>query len=243
MTLHNDQPVLVDALQRQSLVLEVGDSIAECRPPQVLGVHGDWGLGKTSFMHQVQFYLTGKCPLFSDDEVAEAKQAFPDAGKHPKKVCVVWFEAWRYQHETAPVVALLQEIRSQLTWHLKFVQEATKLSEVAVRTSLLSLDSISKLIGFELGKVAATAQSEGEKWEKNHLADALPSNVLREQLSEAIAGLLKPIAMGTANPRVVVMIGSVVVIVVGPVIEPGASIDVSVPSPKIAALAVQRTIA
>ena len=45
--------VLVDALERRELVREVGDSIAECDPPQVFGVHGDWGLGKTSFMHHI----------------------------------------------------------------------------------------------------------------------------------------------------------------------------------------------
>jgi len=51
--LRNDEPVLLDDLKRWRLVSEVGDSIANCHPPQVMGVHGDWGLGKTSFMHQV----------------------------------------------------------------------------------------------------------------------------------------------------------------------------------------------
>ena len=60
--MHNDEPALLDTLERGSLIQEVGDAIARCTPPQVFGVHGDWGLGKTSFLHQVQWYLTGDCP-------------------------------------------------------------------------------------------------------------------------------------------------------------------------------------
>ena len=49
--LHNDEPTLLDALDREPLIREVGEAIAHCTPPQVFGVHGDWGLGKTSFLH------------------------------------------------------------------------------------------------------------------------------------------------------------------------------------------------
>ena len=52
--MHNDEPALLDTLERGPLIREVGEAIAHCRPPQVFGVHGDWGLGKTSFLHQVQ---------------------------------------------------------------------------------------------------------------------------------------------------------------------------------------------
>ena len=47
-------PPLLDTLERGPLIREVGEAIAHCRPPQVFGVHGDWGLGKTSILHQVQ---------------------------------------------------------------------------------------------------------------------------------------------------------------------------------------------
>lgn len=62
MESHNDEPVLSDRLGRAALVREVGEAILKCRPPQVFGVHGDWGLGKTSFLHQLHYYLTGDCP-------------------------------------------------------------------------------------------------------------------------------------------------------------------------------------
>ena len=50
MTLINDEPTLVDRLARSKLVGEVGHQVATCDPPQVFAVHGDWGMGKTSFL-------------------------------------------------------------------------------------------------------------------------------------------------------------------------------------------------
>ena len=41
--LHNDEPTLLDALDRETLIQEVGEAVATCNPPQVFGVHGDWG--------------------------------------------------------------------------------------------------------------------------------------------------------------------------------------------------------
>ena len=70
--MHNDEPTLMDALDRKPLIKEVGEAIARCTPPQVFGIHGDWGLGKTSFLHQVQWYLTGECPQQSEDEIEKA---------------------------------------------------------------------------------------------------------------------------------------------------------------------------
>ncbi len=42
LSYHNDEPVLCDQLERLELVREVGNAIANCRPPHVFGVHGDW---------------------------------------------------------------------------------------------------------------------------------------------------------------------------------------------------------
>ena len=71
--MHNDEPALLDTLERGTLIEEVGNAIARCTPPQVFGVHGDWGLGKTSFLHQVQWYLTGRCPQQPESVTDELK--------------------------------------------------------------------------------------------------------------------------------------------------------------------------
>ncbi len=56
MTL-NDEPTVLDTLDRAPLVADVAEVISTCKPPHVFGVHGDWGLGKTSFLHQLQLHL------------------------------------------------------------------------------------------------------------------------------------------------------------------------------------------
>lgn len=184
---HTDEPTLADSLGRLDLVRAVADAAATCKPPQVFGVHGDWGLGKTSFLHQLHLCLSGECPQQDDTAVNDARQGISFAGEFNDRVKVVWFEAWRYQNEEVPVVALLHEIRSQLAWYVKARNELNKLTDVAIRGALMSLEDLTKKIGFQASKI----EKAGEKWEKENLASALPSNTIREQLEQAIDQLLK----------------------------------------------------
>lgn len=208
--MHNDEPALRDTLERGALIQEVGDAIARCTPPQVFGVHGDWGLGKTSFLHQVQWYLTGDCPQQPeavtnelkpnadaangngmDGGPAEAKGAEGGAstqrgGVYEHMVQAVWFDAWRYQNEPAPVVALLHEMRAQLSWRRRAAGSATRTAEVLTRGALLSLEELTKKIGFQYSKFRQASR----EWESENLAATLPSHTLREHLCEAIRQLL-----------------------------------------------------
>ena len=130
--MHNDEPALLDALERGPLIEEVGEAIARCTPPQVFGVHGDWGVGKTSFLHQIQRYLAGDCPQQPETVTVEmqkkAKDAEKDAstqrhGVYRDMVQAVWFDAWRYQNEAAPVVALLHESQRYLVLDERNVED------------------------------------------------------------------------------------------------------------------------
>jgi hypothetical protein len=112
--LHNDEPTLLDLLERRPLLVQVGDAVARCKPPFVFGIHGDWGAGKTSFLHQLQLYLTGECPQQPPEAMKQIEGEGQLVARYAAHVTVVWFEAWRYQQEQAPIVALLQEIRTQL---------------------------------------------------------------------------------------------------------------------------------
>jgi hypothetical protein len=183
---HNDEPTLADALGRLHLVRAVAETAGTCRPPQVFEVNGDWGLGKTSFLHLLHLCLSGECPQQDDETVNEAKEEFSVAGEFQDRVKVVWFEAWRYQNEEVPVVALLHEIRSQLPWYVKARNQLKKVTDVIIRGALLSLEDLTKKIGFQASKI----EKAGEKWEKENLATALPSNTIREQLEQAIYQLL-----------------------------------------------------
>ena len=193
--MHNDEPSLLDALERGALIKEVGEAIARCTPPQVFGVHGDWGLGKTSFLHQVQWYLTGDCPqqpeLVTKKMERRAQEAQGDAstqgcGVHREVIQTVWFDAWRYQNEEAPVVALLHEMRAQLSWKSRAAGSASRAAEVLTRGALLSLEELTKQIGFQYSKFRQASR----EWESENLAAKLPSHTLREHLCEAIRQLL-----------------------------------------------------
>lgn len=198
--LHNDEPTLEDALERSELVRRVSDAVARCSPPQVFGVHGDWGTGKTSFLHQLQWDLVGECPQQADQNPS-APAGLGDGGRHANRTTVVWFEAWRYQHEKAPIVALLQEIRAQLPWTSRALAKSRKLSEVTIRGALLSLEDLTKRIGIQASKI----EQAGKQWEEENLATRLPAHMIRQHLEGALRTLLRP--KGTrAERRLVVLV-------------------------------------
>lgn len=188
LALFNDEPTLKDKIGRSDLVAKVGTAVAACQPPQVVGVHGEWGCGKTSFLHQLQLYLTGECPQqpFDDPQCKALAEEMWKDWCAKDDVVVVWFEAWRYQHDDTPVVALLQEIRAQLAWKTKLFNKGRKIGEVAIQGALFSLEDLTKKIGIQASKV----QEVGEKWEQTHLAYTLPSHVVRQHLEHAIGQLI-----------------------------------------------------
>ena len=203
--MHNDEPTLLDALDRGAIIREVGEAIACCTPPQVFGVHGDWGLGKTSFLHQVQWYLIGDCPQQSEEATREAAEHQIEKGKYEKTVRAVWFDAWRYQHEDAPVVALLQEMRAQLSWRHQVTRSVKRSAETSMRGALLSMEEVTKKIGFQYSKF----RDANREWEVKNLATSLPSHTLREHLREAVGRLLPKPKKGGPQPRLAVFIDDV----------------------------------
>ena len=190
--MYNDEPTLRDRLRRDALIKEVGEAIATCEPPQVFGVHGDWGLGKTSFLHQVRYYLTG------DNHLSLDPQDAPRRLESSAGIRAVWFDAWRYHAEAVPIVALLQEMRAQLSSKALKGSAAKRLGEIAVKGTLLGLDDLTKKIGFQYGKF----QQASRQWDAENLAATLPSDTLRQNLQETI-GLLLPRRRGSASRLVV----------------------------------------
>lgn len=197
--MHNDEPTLTDALDRGKLIEEVGEAVATCTPPQVFGVHGDWGLGKTSFLHQVQWHLAGICPQRSDAEAPEQSELLPPKGKYSNAIRTIWFDAWRYQHEEVPVIALLQEMRAQLS------HQPGK-AGVVVRGILLSIEEVTKKIGFQYSKF----QQANREWKAENLDAPLPSHTIRLHLREAI-DLLIPSkqAAKPLSPRLAIFIDDI----------------------------------
>lgn len=199
----NDEPVLGGALGREKLVEQVSREIAMCELPQVFGIHGDWGAGKTSFLCAVERFITGSCR-----RLPACMQTSP----HPSciRVKVVWFEAWRYQNEPAPVVALLHEMCSQLGTIAKGRRQAKKLAFTAFRGIINMVRKVEfepSFGGFSLGKLGNPIDSlneASEEWESDHLSAPLSTERIRGLLDETIKQLIGWFSDSSARVLIIV---------------------------------------
>lgn len=187
---HNDLPTLDDKLEWKDELDRLSQRIQSCDTPHVMGIHGDWGSGKTSFMRQLQSRLGGEMP--DDASVSHREKCMPPAErkKLQKKIITIWFDAWRYQNEPAPVVALLHEMRRQMAVLPAVKEKFKKLGEISLRYTLNSLADVGKAIGFEGMPSADKIEKLGESWEKEHYAQALTSDTVRNHLHATIKSLL-----------------------------------------------------
>lgn len=180
--LFNDDWTLQDHIGHSEHIQMLADIAESCEPPYVLGIHGDWGAGKTSFLRKLHLYLSAEGCGY-----AGAKASYQQLWEHDCRarpdIETIWFDAWHYQFENNPVVALLNEIRSHFTLSRKFLSKTQKISYSA----LMALDDLGKKIGLS----TANAIAGGEKWEKDHFAQPLPSQMVKELMENAIDSLLE----------------------------------------------------
>ncbi len=187
----DDLPTLDDKLNWNSELDRLSQHIQQCPAPHVLGIHGDWGSGKTSFMRQLQWRLGGEPPhkdgsVFCPEnfKLSEPQEALQ------KEIATIWFDAWRYQNEPVPVVALLHEMLRQMADIPAVVEKFKKFGTIALRYTLDSLADVGKAIGFEGLPSAEKIEKLGERWEKEHHAQGLPTDSIRSHLHETIKCLL-----------------------------------------------------
>ncbi|MGW0479564.1 P-loop NTPase fold protein [Nonomuraea sp. NPDC003214] len=88
---HSDEPADQDGLNRAEYAVQLADLIRHAKPPQVIGVFGEWGSGKTSMLRQVRDLL-----------------------KEDRECAHVWFDPWRHQYDENPVLPLLHVIVNDL---------------------------------------------------------------------------------------------------------------------------------
>lgn len=212
-----DEPcVEIDDLpERKRLIAQIGHAIAFTEPPLVVGVHGDWGAGKTSFLHYLQYSLTGECPQNPGGSIlGQDYKGLPH-------ILAVWFEAWRYQGEANPVIALLHEMRGQLTYKAhtlkRLLDDTQKYGSITVESVLMEFDNAISRLAAHLAGASASAVSEktgllsrivsiGERRETDTLATSLPANKLRHYLKDIIGKLLPSKGDDNREPRLVIFI-------------------------------------
>jgi len=220
----NDHPTYANSLDRIELIKEVGKHVQVCRPPQVVGVFGDWGSGKTSFMRSLEVYLAGvnaipKAAAIRDtpEERAEFNglaEITKARGENPVS-SVVWFEAWLYQAEEVPIVALLHEIRRQFGPGTQFWEMLKKDARIALESSLLALEPLAKAISFLapvagfFGSAVGNVPKVAERVERDRFEVPLSSEQIRVQLNQAIKTILKNLGKpgkGNSHPRLTIII-------------------------------------
>lgn len=200
--LQNDLPTLDDKLEWRTEVARIHRRILECSAPHVLGIHGEWGSGKTRFMRQVQFSLGGEMPSDASVDSAITPLAASKKTALQKQVVTIWFDAWRYQNETAPIVALLHEMRRQMANLPSVIEKFKKLGTIATASLLDGLSDVAKLIGIEGMPSVEKIEKRGEKWEQAHYSVPLNTNSIREHLQQTIECLLPD----KNNARVIIFI-------------------------------------
>lgn len=210
---HNDEPVLDGILlQRDAFVRTLAEQVASCTPPQVFGVHGEWGAGKTSVLRQLQRHLSD--PVLTGKDLKKAQDAAVAAGRpkpshYAEATFTVWFEAWRYQHEAMPLIALLQEMRRQFGLAVK-VKDAVKTgSLMALKTLSGAFDTVAGLVGAESFKLLNPGNiiKAAESVDAAHFRAQLPTDTVREFLEAAIGELLVGLRREPSqNPRLVIFI-------------------------------------
>ena len=178
---HNDNPALLDRFKQGRFIKHLCNVIVDCEAPKGIGINGYWGTGKTTTLMRIYHQFCNEHPHGKGIQFAHT------ASFTGKKVIPIWFEAWRHQHEALPIVALLNEIRSQISLWNKSKDEAKKLAGVSLLGALNIFDEVIKtasggLLNPELGKIKGI----GEQWEAERYLTALPSQAIHQFLEEAI---------------------------------------------------------
>ena len=205
----DDHLTLDDKLGRISLLHDVYYHVTKATPPCVIGIHGDWGAGKSSFLMQLEGLLTnfrqaeGQGIDLDPKQVPIRKRLLQDlvpGATYP----VVWFEAWRHQSDPQPILSLLREIRNQLSPARKSWGWLKKEGTVAIETALSGIDGISKFIGVKLNP--KEIRESGERYEAANFQVPSFTVSVSEILDKAISQILSEIKTKTNADRLVVMI-------------------------------------
>lgn len=112
-----------DPLGRQELAKSVIKNIlTKMKTPNVLGIYGDWGSGKTTFLHYLQMVIDGEQKAgkgrgepIEDEELLMFRENLrcedPDEGDLDK-IEIVYFEPWKYEYakESDLLFALIKQI-------------------------------------------------------------------------------------------------------------------------------------
>lgn len=196
--LFNDEPTIDDHLGHIRLIKPLAKHVLDCHPPQVFGICGRWGAGKTSFLKKLWAYLGGPVEfrrsgqtVFEKLDKEEWKKHF-DADDELHKLIflgrnreLIWFNPWHHQFENSPLVALLNEIRHHFAITMSLYEQTGKIRNLAKNAVWNTVAESAKLIKLSLPD-AKTAKDLNREYDSENFSGVLGSQRFRQLFEEAI---------------------------------------------------------
>jgi hypothetical protein len=176
MRIHNDEAIGEaerDCLRFEAIATQMARLACTCEPPFTLGLHGDWGSGKTSLLHLVR------------------QKLYTEARGTP--ITAVFFEAWRHQFEPQPAVALLQTLGDHFSIERDVWEKGAETLKVGFYTGLRLLSDLTTGIA-SLGTLpkgsVETLREEHARAQASNFSMPLTSRAFRETFENAISSLV-----------------------------------------------------
>lgn len=186
----NDHPTLNDELLNNfygGFINRVVSEIKHTQPPKTIAITGYWGSGKTSALASVYHKLTNKVPPIINEPSATVSP-----NTHSKYVGI-WFEAWRYQQEEQPIVALLQAIKEEFSLLSAIKQSVSEKIEMGLvaAMSIISAQIKDLASGVTVKADSKNVRKELQTYKDENLLSILPADKINHALEQAITEVLK----------------------------------------------------
>jgi KAP-like P-loop domain-containing protein len=104
-------PFFHDLLGFKESVIKIAPLLLHISTPFTIGVYGDWGSGKTSFMNMLSAYLAKESNLKT-----------------------FWFNAWEYENETSLLLPLLSKLANEIDNKSELFDSIKKIASAVVLT-------------------------------------------------------------------------------------------------------------
>lgn len=198
----NDLPVLTDDFGLYTTFVEgIAEEIRQSQAPKTIAITGYWGSGKTSVLAQLYAQLFGENPPSIKGEAVPTSN---DATPHYHGV---WFEAWRYQHEPQPIIALMHTMRQSFSQKRKLFDQTGKILNVSAVAGLSVLDGAIKMLSGGMVSGLDKIPSIGEKYERDNLLSQLSTDQINNALRTAIDHLLtNKVKIGETDRKCIIFI-------------------------------------
>ena len=178
-----------------------------------IGVYGEWGSGKTSFLKLVEKYLNKQSLTPKDrDRLADKNISEKDKQKIIETgICPIWFEAWKYDRQEDLWAALVQTILNKMSDRGKWYQRVRVKfriwrASISVRSGMWEIFKKLLPIGIRIILIAGSlyllfslglgiaGPSLGSLLQKNPVLPAISGDI-GQILSIILAALLAAVAL------------------------------------------------